>query len=84
MAQKGEPNQTMAQEGEPNKSLAQERTSPKPHPESMHMEAEFRLAMTQESIHAHRVRMVNLDRRMSLYQTAKLSELMPYCLLPRE
>ena len=74
----------MAQEGEPNQSMAQERTSAKPNPESMHMEGEFRLAMTQESIHAHGVRIPNLDRRLSLYQVAKLSERMPYCLLPRE
>ena len=84
MAQEGDPNQSMAQEGEPNQSMAQERTSPKPNPESMHMEGDFRLAMTQESIHAHGVRIPNLDRRLSLYPIAKLSELMPYCLLPRE
>ena len=52
----------MAQEGEPNQSMAQERTSPKPNPESMHMEGEIHLAMTQESIHAHGVRIPNLDR----------------------
>ena len=71
MVQEGEPNQSVAQKGEPNQSMAQERTSPKPNPESMHMEGEFRLAMTQESIHAHRVRIPNLDRRLSLYPTAK-------------
>ena len=71
MALEGEPNQSMAQEGEPNQSMAQERTSPKPNPESMHMEGEFRLAMTQESIHAHGVRIPNLDRRFSLYPTSK-------------
>ena len=40
--------------------------------------------MTQDSIHALGVRMFNLDRRLSLYPIAKISELMPYCLLPRE
>ena len=74
----------MAQEGEPNQSMAKERTSPKPNLESKHMQGECRLAMTQESIHAHGVRIPNLDRRLSLYPIAKLSELMPYCLLPRE
>ena len=74
----------MPQEGEPSQSRARERTSPKPHSASMHMEGEFRLAMTQESIHAHGVRIPNLDRRLSLDPIAKLSELMPYCLLPRE
>ena len=64
--------------------MAQERTSPKPNPKSMHMEGEFRLAMTQESIHAHGVRIPNLDIRLSLYPIAKLSELMPYYLLPGE
>ena len=64
----------MAQEGEPNQSMAQERTSPKPHHESTHMEGEFRLAMTQESIHAHRGRILNLDGRLSPYPIAKLSE----------
>ena len=64
--------------------MAQERTSPKPDPESMHMEGEFRLPMTQESSHAHGLRMPNLVRRLSLYPIAQLSELMPYCLLPRE
>ena len=38
MAQEGEPNQSMAREGEPNQFMAQERTSPKPNPESMHMD----------------------------------------------
>ena len=84
MAQEGEPNQLMAQEGEPNKSMAHEITSPKPNPKSMHMEGESRLAMTQESIHALGLRISNLDRRLSLYPIAKLSERMPYCLLPRE
>ena len=74
----------MAQEGEPNQSMAQEEASPKPHPEGMHLEGECRLAMTQESIHALGVSIPNLDRRLSLYPIAKLSELMPYCLLPRE
>ena len=40
--------------------------------------------MTQESIHALGVRIHNLDRGLSLHQIAKLSEVMPYCLLPRE
>ena len=62
MAQEGEPNRSMAQEGEPNQSMAQEGTSPMPNPESMHMEGDFRLAMTQESIHANGVRNPNLDR----------------------
>ena len=84
MDQEGEPNHSMAQEGEPNQSMAQERTSSKPDPESMHMEGECCLAMTRESIHAQRVRIPNLDQRLSLYPIAKLSELMPYCLLPRE
>ena len=84
MAQEGEPNQSMAQEGESNQSMAQERTPPKPNPKSMHMEGEFRLAVTQESIHAHGVKIPNLDRRLSLYPIAKLSELMPYCSLQRE
>ena len=74
----------MTQEGDPNQSMALEETSPKPNPESMHVEEEFPLAMTQESIHAHGVRIVNLDRQLSLYPVAKLSELMPYCLLRRE
>ena len=52
MAQEEEANQSMAQEKEPNQSIAQEKTSPKPSPESMHMEGECRLAMTQKSIHA--------------------------------
>ena len=84
MAQEGEPNQFMAQKGEPNQSMAQERSSPKPNPEIMHMVGEFPSAMTQESIHAHGVTIPNLDQRLSLYPVAKLSELMPYCLLPRE
>ena len=46
MASKGEPNRSMAKEEEPNQSIAQERTSPKLNPESMHMEGEFRLAIT--------------------------------------
>ena len=83
MAQEGEPDQSMAKKGEPNQSMAQERTSRKPNPKSMHMEGEFRLAMTQESIHAHGVRIPNLDRRLSLYAIAKSTVLMPYCLLPR-
>ena len=64
--------------------MGQEGTSPRPNPESMHMERVFHLAMTQESIHAHRLRIPNHDRRLSLYPIAKLSELIPYCLLPRE
>ena len=56
-----EPNQSMAQEGEANQSMAQASTPPKPDPESMHMEGEFRLAMTRESIHALGVRVPNLD-----------------------
>ena len=64
--------------------MTQERTSPKPNPESMHMEAEVRLAVTQESIHALGVRISNLDRRLPVYPIAKLSELVPYCLLPRQ
>ena len=71
MAQEGEPNRSMAQEGEPTQYMAQERTSSEPHPESMHMEGEFRLAMTQEIIHAHGVRIPNLDRQLSLYPVAK-------------
>ena len=71
MAQEREPNQSMAQEGGPSQSMAQERTSPNPHPKSMHMEGEFRVAMTDESIHAHGVRIPNLDRRLSLYPVAK-------------
>ena len=74
----------MPQEGGPNQFMAQPRTSAKRNPESMHMEGEFRLAMTQQSIHAHGVRIPNLDRRLSLYPFAKLRELMPYSLLPRE
>ena len=74
----------MAQEGEPNQSMAQDRTSPILNPESMSMEGEFRLAMTQESIHAHGVRIPNLDGRLSLYPIAKLSEHMPYCLVLRD
>ena len=50
----------------------------------MHMEREFRLTMTQESIHALGVRIHNLDRGLSLYPIAKFSELIPYCLLTRE
>ena len=84
MAQDAEPNQSMVQQGEPNQSMAQEGTSPKPDAESMHMEGESRLAMTQDSIHALGVSIPNLDRRLSLYQIAKVSELMPYCSLPRE
>ena len=52
----------MAQEGEPNQSMPQERTSPKANPESMHMEGDFGLAMTEESSHAHRVKIPNLDQ----------------------
>ena len=74
----------MAQEGDPNQSMAQEGTSPKPNPESMHMEGELCLAITQESIHAHGVRIPNLDRRLFVYPIGKLSELMPYCLVPGE
>ena len=84
MAQERKPNQSMAQEGEPHQSTAQERTSSKPNPKSLHIEGESRLAMTQESIHALGVRIPNLDRQLSLYPIAKLSEFMPYCLLPRE
>ena len=62
----------MVQEGEPNQSMAQEGKSPKPNPESMHMEGWFRLVMTQESIHAHGVRIPNLDRQLSLYPIAEL------------
>ena len=62
----------MAQEGEPNQSMAEETTSPKPSPESMHLEGEFHLAMTRESIHALGVRIPNLDRRLSLYPVVKL------------
>ena len=83
-AQEGEPNQSMFQEAEPIQSVAPERTSPKPNPESMYMEGEFCLAMTQESMHALGVRIPNLDRRLSLNPIATLHELMPYCLLPRE
>ena len=61
MAQEREPGQSMAQEVEPNQSMGQDRTSSKPNPESMHMEREFRLAITQESIHANEVRIPNLD-----------------------
>ena len=71
MAQEGEPNQSMVQEGEPNQSMAQEGTSPRPNPESMHMQGESRLAMTQESIHALVVSIPNLDQRLSLYPIAK-------------
>ena len=74
----------MAREGEPHQSMAQERTSPKPNPESMHMEGELRLPMTQEIIHAHGVRIPNLDRRLPQYPIAKLIDLTPHCLLPRE
>ena len=74
----------MAQEREPNQSMAQETTSSKPNPERMHMEGELCLAMTQESIHAHGVRICNHDRRLSLYPIWRLRGLMPYCLLPRE
>ena len=84
MAPEGELDQSMPQEGEPNQSMAQKRTTPKPNPESMHIKGEFRLAMTQETIHAHGVGLSNLDRRLSLYPIAELSELMPYCLWPRE
>ena len=84
MAQEGEPNQSMAGDGEPDQSMAQERTSPKLNPESMHMEGELRLAMSKESISAQGVRIPNFHRRLSLYPIAKISELMPYCLLPRE
>ena len=48
------------------------------------MDRDFRLVTTQESIHALRVRIHNHDRELSLYPIAKLSELMPYGLLPRE
>ena len=65
MAQEGKPSQCMALVGEPNQSMAQERTSPKPKSESMHMEGERCLDMTQESIHALEVRVPNLDRRLS-------------------
>ena len=74
----------MPQEGEPNHCIAQQRTSPKPHPESIHMEGDTRLSLTRESIHSHGVRIPNLDQRLSLYPIAKLSELVPYSLLPRE
>ena len=74
----------MAQQAEPNQSMTQERTTPNLNPESMHTGGEYRLAMTQESIHTLGVRIPNLDQRLSLYPSAKLSELMPYCLLPRE
>ena len=52
--------------------------------ESMNMEREFRLAMTHKSMHALEVRIHNVDRKLSLYQIAKLSELMPYCMLTRK
>ena len=64
--------------------MTQGRNTPKPNPESMHMEGEFHLAMTLESIYAHEVRIPNLDQRLTLYPIAKLRELMPYCLPPRE
>ena len=84
MAQEGEPNQAMAQEGEPNRSMAQERTSEEINPISMHMEGQSGRSMTQKSIHALGMSIPNLDRRLSLIPIAILSELMPYCLLPRE
>ena len=74
----------MTQEGEPNQSMAQETTSPKTHPEILHMVGECRPAMTQKSISAHGVRIPNLDRRLSLYPVAKFNELMLYCFLRRE
>ena len=37
-----------------------------------------------DSVHALGVRIPNFDRRLSLYPISKFSELMPYCLLPRE
>ena len=51
----------MLQEGEPNQSMAQERTSTKQNTKCIHMEADFCVAMTEESIHAHEVRIRNLD-----------------------
>ena len=50
---------------------------------SMHVEREFRLAMMHESIHALEARFHNLDRMFSLYQIAKLAELLPHCMLTR-
>ena len=64
------PPQSMPGKREPNQSMAQGGTSPKPNPESMHMEGEARLAMTQESMHALGVRTPNLDRRLTLYPHA--------------
>ena len=52
--------------------------------DSMHMEREFRLAMTHESMNALEVRIHNLDRKLSLYPIAKLAELVPYGMLTRE
>ena len=52
--------------------------------ESMHRERKFLLAMTHESMHAVGVRINNSDRGLFLNSIAKFSELMPYCLLPRE
>ena len=87
MTQEGEPNQSMAREGEPNLSPIHGpggRTLAKPNPESTHMERVLRLAMTEKGIRALGVRTRNHDRGLSLYRMAKLIELLPYCLLPRE
>ena len=51
---------------------------------SMHMEREFRIAMTHESMHALEVRIHNFDLRLSLYPIDKLDELMPCCMLTRQ
>ena len=53
-------------------------------PENLHMEREFRLAMTHESMHALGVRIHNRDQKLFLYAVAKLTELMPYGMLTRE
>ena len=65
----------MAQKREPHKS---------PIPRARILERESCLAMTQESIHALKVRVHSHNLGLSVYPIAKLSELMPYCLLPRE
>ena len=85
MAQEGERDQSMAREGEHSQSMAQEREyHQSPIRRVRILERESRLAMTQESIHAPRVRVHNHALGLSMNPIARLGELMPYCLLPRE
>ena len=62
MAQEREPNQSIAQDGEPDLTKTRSRAhSLAMNHGCMHMERDFRLAMTHESMHALEVRMNDID-----------------------